>query len=416
MDTQETDVVIVGGGIPGFAAAVESFRRGLRARILRRDSDGERAPRLGALLNPRALECLARLEIYDALAAEGAPIERVALHAGGAAEPAVVLPYGEAGAAFPHALGISHAAFQAVCLDTFARFTAIQVEQGVELLSLLREKGRVQGALARGPQGDIAYRAKAVVVTTGEGGAPVRAEAGADQRVTPYAEEQTTLLVGRPETFPGEARVWLDARGVVLCHPISPALLRMVVLAPPAATAAARAGGADGWRRFLVPIAPPLEEALKGLGPAAADCVEPCLRSHARSWVGDNVALAGPAALAMSPVTLLAESVAVQDLHALALVLSKSRASGDFSRHALKPYEDRRRPAAEAVASLTHDFHRAGAAASGLWARAQSAGLERLARLPEARRQLARLLAGDEIEVTLADRLRLGGLLPAKRG
>src|SRR5438105_8449285 len=106
MRVEETDVVIVGGGVPGLVTAVEVFRRGLRARVLDREP-GRATPAGAAVYQPRALAGFARLEIYDALRTRGAILERIRLHRAGAAEPQVTLDYAEIGQPFPHALALS---------------------------------------------------------------------------------------------------------------------------------------------------------------------------------------------------------------------------------------------------------------------------------------------------------------------
>jgi 2-polyprenyl-6-methoxyphenol hydroxylase-like FAD-dependent oxidoreductase len=413
MRFEETDIVIVGGGVAGFTVAVEAFRRGLRARVLRRDADGIAAPLSAAVYQPRALASFANLGIYDPLRTAGAVLERVVFLRKGGSEPLLSLEYADADATFPHALGVPHDAFQAVCLDTFARFTAIQVDQGVELLSLLREKGRVTGAVARGPQGDVSYRAQAVVVTTGQGGAPVRAEAGADLRTLPYAEERASFLLPRPDSFPSEVRIWLGPEISITAHPVSAVSLQVSVVAPGSVLAAAKASP-DAWRRMVVAAAPGLDEALKGLPSTEGIQTEACARTTVKSWVGDAVALLGTAALTMSPCGLNGPTQAVTDAAVLLGAISKCKFTGDFSRHALRPYETTRRPAAERTADLAHDLHRAALAQGGIPARAREAAFTRLAAAPDLRQRVLRRIAGfdDALPLTMVERLRLAAVFP----
>jgi 2-polyprenyl-6-methoxyphenol hydroxylase-like FAD-dependent oxidoreductase len=254
----------------------------------------------------------------------------------------------------------------------------------------------------------VTYRAKVVVVTTSEGGAPVRAELGAAARFLPYPDEQASLLAERPERWPGEVRSWLGPGLAVTAYPVSEARLRIEATAPAGAVGA----GLEELRRLLAAAAPPLESALKSLSSTSAVHRRPIARSRVRSRVSDAVALTGSAARAMSPLGLNVESQAVLDAAALAGVLSRCQFTGDFSRPALRPYEEARRPAAEGAARLSHDLHRLGLARSGLYARARRAALDRLARSPVLRRKLVRALAGVGEPLALGDRLRVGGLLP----
>ena len=412
MRFEETDVVIVGAGVPGLVLASEVFRRGLSACVLEHEAGSARSR--GVLLQPAALDALARIELYSRIRAGGAAIERILLHAAGQSEPAAVLDYADAGEPFPLALGVTPDAVLAAAIASFERFRAVRIERGVELLSLHREHGRVAGAIARGPSGDVTYRGHAVLVTTVSGGAPIRAEIGAAARVRPYPEEQLALSLPRPRSWGDDLRVWLGAGMGVVAYPISAARIRVETTAAGGILTGARMGGADALRRLLEPVAPQLAPALATLATLADAPLSVPARSQLKHRVGDGVALVGPAALSMSPLGFGADTQAVLDAARLAEVLSRCMTSRDFSRLAMRPYETARDRAAQRAAALAHDFHRLVVGHSRLSIRARRLVLERLGESPALRRQVLRLLAGlDEAPLSDADRLRLGGL-PAR--
>lgn len=414
MRIEETDLVVVGAGVAGMALAVEAFRRGFRTRVLERDPRGAAAlAGRAALFHSPALDHLARLGLYDTLRTEGAVIERIRVLDAGSDAPALTLDLAELGGPFPHALAVPADTFHAACRDTFAKFKAVAVDEPVEMLSLYHERGRVAGALARAADGDVTYRAKVIGVTTASGGAPIRAEVGAATRSRSYPEEHAALVLARPEGWGAEAALWMGSGISVLAYPVTARRLRVEALAAGGILAGAKAAGTDGLRRLLAPTAPRLAAAIESLRSADDVVLGTATASRVKTWVGEAVALTGPAARATSPWGLGGDTQAVLDAAVLAAVLSRSFFSGDVSRLALAAYEKARRPAAERVAALADDLHRASVARAGLHGRARRAAPARLAASEPLRRKLLRTLAGPADEpLTTADRLRLAGLLP----
>lgn len=413
MRVEETDVVIVGGGVGGLLLAVESFRRGFRARLLdpRAGAPGGRC----ALLQPAALEVLSRLEIYDAVRMQGAPIERLLLMPAGSSVASVTLDLAEAGEPFPHALAVPEEALRAVCLDAFAKYRAVALEPSVEMLSLLRENGRVTGALAQGPQGDVTYRAKVIAVTTTIGGAPVRAEVGAATRSETFPEERAFFALPRPDDWDAEAVLWVGPGISVIAWPATARRLHVEMLAAGGILSGAKGGGTESMRRLIGPVAPRLEPMVASLRSADDVTISSATRSRVKTTVGEAVALTGPAAQAMSPWGLGVDTQSVLDQAVLAAVLSKCLFTGDVSRLALRAYETTRQAPREQVAQLSNDLHRAAVARTGLYARARTLGLERLAASATLQRKVVRTMAGrTDSPLTTGDRLRLAGLLPAE--
>jgi len=411
MRTEDTELIIIGGGFDGLLMATEASRRGFRARVLENPiADESRDEPPGTLLQPCALASCARLDVFDAFRSAGEPLERIALHHAGSSSATVTLSYSDVDSPFPFALGVPRAAIRPLLIDTFEKYQAIHLEPDVEFVGLLHEHGRVRGIHGRSADGDVTIHGRTIIVTTGSAEVRRRAELEStpDQ---PYGDAYARFAVERPVEL-RDAAAWIGDAAWVCAYPIARDVLEVRVVARADALRAATAGGGDGLRKLVIPLAPPLETALKSLSSQPAVHVAPVVRRRGRRLTGDARVAVGDAAHRISPCSFSDDSQLALDADALARVLSKATYNGDFSRVALAKYSEVRNQGIELTASLAHDAHRIATARGGLLERARGASLERLRGSASMRRRLVRAISGfDDDPFSFGDRLRLAGLL-----
>jgi flavin-dependent dehydrogenase len=207
----DADVVVIGGGPAGCAAAIACAVRGLRVTLCEREPDGRDRP--GETLHPGAEPLLAQLGVADRLpGVVGARHSGLWIEWGGPRRFAAF--GGETGAPW-QGLQVWRAAFDAMLLDR-ARALGVAVREGCAATSLLRDGDAVSGvSTASGPiaarmvvdaTGAARWLGRALAVESPPRSPRLFARYGYVEGACP-ARDEAPLLVGDASGWSWSARV-----------------------------------------------------------------------------------------------------------------------------------------------------------------------------------------------------------------
>jgi 2-polyprenyl-6-methoxyphenol hydroxylase-like FAD-dependent oxidoreductase len=204
-----------------------------------------------------------------------------------------------------------------------------------------------------GREGDRSLEWEAPVVIGGDGvSSKVREEVGISYRLHRYRDAYLTTVVKRPPGFGQDGRYYMGKRTILGLFPVSKEKLYLFYLIPLAERDGFEARGIGGLRQAVLAIDGCMREPLDEVTSWTQIGLMPCLRLRADSWIADGVALLGDAVHAMNPHVAQGRNQAMEDAMALGEVLETCFAKGDFTKAALYPYEERRRPQAECLQRL----------------------------------------------------------------
>jgi 2-polyprenyl-6-methoxyphenol hydroxylase-like FAD-dependent oxidoreductase len=342
MQTHECDVAVVGGGLAGSSAALAFAQQGCTVRLFER-RDLARDPNRGDILHAPTVEIARRLDILDLLEARGA---------GRWTGLATVDTLGDFSSKSPirESWLLNHAQMEAAFLEA-------DEAAGVE----------IQDDVVRslGPDGDSG---ESWLLETDNGPTRARFVVGADG-----AESLTRRTLGIPQNDVHEYENW-----IVVLHSPSPSWLEVdhgctfmhpegtVWLLPTTPTGHHRViisiarEDAKDWmtssegellRRLEARYAPFRELVLNKRGGSHVYRIK---RTHAASYSGPRVALAGDAAHTIHPVGGQGLNIAIQDSAKLAELVGPVLQTGGSPEEALVEYEAVRRPINQGVIDLAH--------------------------------------------------------------
>jgi flavin-dependent dehydrogenase len=165
-DTASWDVVVVGAGPAGSAAASLLARAGLRVLILDKAADGSPPKVCGEYLSPGCLPILRRLGVLASLDAVGRPLHGMVIHTRArrtlrVAYPKVAARSGE----FAHGLSVARAELDPLLLDLAVKCGAA-IEPGFQA-SALRREGPVVEVCGRLRGRETGRRARVVIGADG---------------------------------------------------------------------------------------------------------------------------------------------------------------------------------------------------------------------------------------------------------
>jgi 2-polyprenyl-6-methoxyphenol hydroxylase-like FAD-dependent oxidoreductase len=345
--TVETvDVLVVGGGPVGVAAALDLVRRGRRVRVLEargRAPAGSRA--IG--IHPPGLAVLDRLGVAADLVAAGRRV-RVG-RAIGVRGPLGAVRFDLPGAAWPFVLTVPQAVTEATLRAALAAADPNALVTGVRVDRIHADRDAV---VVEGSGGGArrAWRAAALVGADGRDGV-VRRAIGVGRRGGAYRDHYAMAdLADDPSRFaPDEAWVALHADGVAEGFPLPGGIRRWVVRWRGAADALrdrtpeeiATRVAAEAGRR----LGHPLVDGLRGS--ASAFGIE---RWSADRYAVGRVALVGDAAHVVSPIGGQGMNLGWLDAAAVADALDEGLGQGDPSPALARAGACRRRAAHRAIA------------------------------------------------------------------
>lgn len=362
-----TDVLVVGAGPTGLAAALQAHLHGARVRLVERRPEAAR-PSRAMVVHSRTLEVLRPLGVADAVLERGDPAPRAVLHLG---RRDVTVQLGDVAlrdTAYPHLTVVAQADVEAVLTTALAEL-GVEVERGVQLAEVVEDPDGATATLVRGGRGELAH-AGAVVGCDGAD-STVRRCSGAGWRGAAYGEEVVLADVRLDGDLAPESLHVVAARpGVVFLfalhdgRPGERPTWRML------ATRSVRRGGAAfGQPGEAVPddeVRALLPQAVVGVGVADVGwSARVRLQHRLADRFGDGALfLAGDAAHTHSPAAAQGMNTGIVDAVNLGWKLGLASRQGPAAHHRLlASYDVERRPAARQVLALTHGVFLAEASA-----------------------------------------------------
>jgi len=383
-----TDVLIVGGGFTGMAAAAALARSGRRVHVYEAAQTTD--PRFrGELIHPRGVRGLSELGLGDELFRRG----------GVAVKGFAVTPKGGVGAmVLPYAaeqgpgLGMDHHQLVLTLRAQVAARKNVRITTGTRVDALIVHDARVVGVRTAG--GDEHF-ADLVVVADGRQ-SKLRAQLGLEPEVKLLSH---TIAFGVEGELP-EGRfghVFLGGPGPILAYPYGDGLIRFCVDVPLGA-----AKGREGLLKFL------RERALPAVAPSLR---EPMLRSleatpfegcanHSISTTAcaaPGVVLVGDAGGCAHPLTASGMTNAINDVLTLSKALAD--AGGEPTDEALGRYQRERYDFIRMRELFTHSLYEVFRAADDGAAALQD-GVFRYWGGARGRRVSMNILSGEEVRVS----------------
>lgn len=340
-----TDVVVVGGGVAGAAAAVALGMQGLRVVLLdqNRGQDLNRGDNLWPAALPLLQEwgALSRLTAAGALSAGGLEFRRP----GG--ERLLGIDLDRLAPPHNYMINLPHGQIVDSMLEA-ARTAGVDVRLGPRVRGLLWEEGRVAGVLL--PDGEL--RAALVVGADGTHSG-LRQEVGIGTRTELYDFAYMVLHGAMPSAMPRPLRTisQLTPEGVVVLIPLPDERIRVVIAVPAAQVGAWRALSLDEVRQRVAPRQPLLAAVeLESKG----EHFYRLMRQHAERYTTPGLALVGDAAHVVAPFTGQGMNLAISDAAELARHVAGPLRAGVALDGALAAYEQVRYRANEATMQSAH--------------------------------------------------------------
>jgi 2-polyprenyl-6-methoxyphenol hydroxylase-like FAD-dependent oxidoreductase len=164
MNTDHTDILIIGAGPTGLAAALFLSERGYRPRIIEKTL--ERSPYSKAFgVNARTLDLLSDSGVTERFLTHGRPLQRLTLRRAG--QPLTTLRLDHVQHRYPFMLVQSQADSERLLEDAL-RERGVRVERGLEVVGLRRASGHAVVDIAAGNERDT-ITAKCVLAADGPG-------------------------------------------------------------------------------------------------------------------------------------------------------------------------------------------------------------------------------------------------------
>lgn len=332
------NIIIIGGGIGGLAAAVALQQRGHRVRVFERAQAYEPVG-AGLWLWNNAVQALQALELFQAVAAAGVvgPASQIREWNGRTLAGSVVPP----GSAAANTITILRSELQTVLLAALPNGV---VQFGMPCTGVTQTRDSVTAHFAGGQTatGDLLVAADGI-------GSTIRTQlfAGGPMRYAGFSAWRAVVPFDPRHISPGVAWGYGSRFGVVPLRDMRVNWFAAINMAPGAARRVSdpHAFVVERFRGWHAPI----PELLAATDPNAILCHDVYYHPALRSWVNGRVALLGDAAHAMTPSLGQGACQALED----AVVLARCLSATADSIKALLRYEQLRRPRATVIARLS---------------------------------------------------------------
>jgi squalene monooxygenase len=390
--TTQADIVVVGGGFAGLAAASALEAKGAEVTVLEA-LEGANPTFRGELIHPRGVRALRSLGLEESLLSEGGiPVWGFAAFEGADAD-AVLLPYPPDSG---RGLTMEHAALVASFRRSVAARPRIKVVTRARVHELVCEDQRVVGVRTSDGR---EHRARLVVAADGRH-SKVRKLLGVPTATTLLSYTVAIALEGSVLPNPEHGHVFVGAPGPILAYPYGPDRVRMCIDVPLAAPK-----GKDSLVRFLcenyvLHVPPKMQKAmLKALSESPSESPLGGSANHsvyADACAVPGAALVGDAGGCSHPIAATGMTCALHDVVTLAGCLGEE----GLTDAALVRYQRRRFRFVRAREAFTQALYDVLLGeADG--ARSLRAGIFRYWRDSERARKVSMgVLAGEEDSVT----------------
>jgi 2-polyprenyl-6-methoxyphenol hydroxylase-like FAD-dependent oxidoreductase len=329
---------IVGGGPAGMMLAFLLARAGVSVAVLEKHGDFLRDFR-GDTVHPSTLELMYELGLIDDfLTLPHRKVERFSVEIGNRRMQIVDLRHLPTHckyiALMPQWDFLSFLAKEGKRYDTF------DLHMEAEATDLIEEGGRVVGARARTPQGELIVRADLVVGCDGRH-STLRAKAGMQSDDFGAPIDALWFRVSRKESDPAETFGHIDA-GAMLVMLDRGEYWQCAYVIPKGGFERVRGEGIEAFRRRVCALSPFLADRLTELSSFDDVKLLTVVVDLLRQWWRPGLLLIGDAAHAMSPVGGVGINIAVQDAVAAANRLANPLRAGQVKAADLQAIQQRR--------------------------------------------------------------------------
>ncbi len=379
-----SDVVIVGGGFSGLAAAAALSGQGARVLVLERAQTHDPLFR-GELIHPRGVRALNQLGLSDALfEAGGVEVSGFAASPGATGE-AVLLPYREG--AGP-GLGIDHPLMVMTLRREVGARHNVKIVTGQAVSDFTREGERITGVTTAG---GASHRADLVVLADGRN-SRLRARLGLEPDITLLSYTVAFGVEGTDLPWGMRGHVFLGGPGPILAYPYGHGKVRFCVDVPLGAAKGKQALISYITQSYAPHVPNPLRDAM--VKAVTERPFEGCANHSmlTRACAAPGVVMIGDAGGCAHPLTASGMTNGMNDV----LTLAETVGARGTSDEALNEYQRRRYDFVrmrEVFTDALYEVFRGSDAGS----QALQAGVFRYWRRSAARRASMDILSGEDV-------------------
>ena len=346
---RQADILIVGAGMGGLVLGLSLGRMGFRVCILEAQPYLSK-PLRGEIIQPNGLRVLEQMGLLKGIETQDVHKNHLFHFYNTNGQKLLSINYRLLPEPFNYCLIVLPQVIHDVLLKELTQLDNVELLFGVRLkeMTLNGNSWKVLGS-----HRDQGIEWDAHLVVGGDGVfSKVREFAGISYRLHRYRDAYLTMMVNRPPGFEGEGRYYIGKREILALFPVSRKELYLFYLIPLKQREVFQSKGIHHLHQSILSIDPCVQEPLSQVKGWEQIGIMPCIRIQTSSWVEKGVALLGDSAHAMNPHVAQGRNQAMEDGIVLSQVIQKCFERGDFSKKALQPYEDFRRPKAECLQRL----------------------------------------------------------------
>lgn len=407
--SENADVVIVGAGIAALALALELQRKGISTVLLERQKSLEGVPR-GLTFQPNGLAVLERLGVLDR-AKEVGSMSQVLEVRSWEGEVLLEADYGLLDHPQNYLLTANATELERM-LVYLAEQAGAQILWGASFQELILNGSRADGVVYETEGTSDQIRAPVVVGADGPQ-SQVRAVLGAEVKTKKYPDSFLVGLIGQVPGMEGRARQYQHPGKMLGIMPSGPNATYLFHCVGPRSFDRVKKEGLESFKAEVVQPAPELADAFTGVEAWTRMAYFTPSFIQVDRWVGNGIALLGDAAHTFHPHAGQGVNLALEDAVALAEVIEKCKAAGDFSQMSLMAYQNGRKMRADVIGK--HANYTVTYALSDNWLikRLSRRALNRLNKDQKLQKKALEITAGIfEKKPGLVTLAKIGGILP----
>ncbi len=344
------DVVIIGGGMGGLLLAWILGQKTRKVALVERQTE-LCPPARGELLQPNGIRILDRVGLLEGVI--NLPHQKVhRFHFNGIGKGRLCsVDYRVLPAPWNYSLVTKPSNLLPFLLERLRSLKNVTVFTGTEFKEVIFEGDYVTGVQVEA--GRETFRLSGRVVVGSDGAfSRVREALKISSRIHIYKEGYLTMVVPRPENFPGDGRYFVGQGEILGVFPVSKEELYLFYMVKGSDLDQIREGRLGKVTHAIGSIDSALSRPLEEVRSWSQVGYMPTVRVRASSWVTNGGALIGDSAHAMNPHVAQGRNQAMEDAQELARVIEQGFQKEDFSRNHLFAYEEKRRPVVEELQKM----------------------------------------------------------------